>query len=336
MKLDRFLLDHRLSPILVDVGASGAVHRSWRDLAPAATCLAFDPDPRDLSDRLGASYLRAIVEPSAVVAEKDMQTAQFQLTRHPHCSSTLHPDPAVLAEYAFSDLFDVVGTAEVPATTIDQALAKTGLSHIDWLKLDTQGTDLTLLQSLADDTLASLKIIEVEPGYRSFYAGEDRFDQAHRFLLDRGFLLAGLRNQTFVPVPPKTLADLETRSGIRGQAMLRRAGRMPTAAEATYIREAEAFAAVEGEDHVLIHMACALAIGQNALAVRIAELRSDREDASPAIAALVDLAVRRLRRMVQPGGPTLTDFVRHYTLPFLPSRVETALRGAYRAMRRSS
>ena len=48
----------------------------------------------------------------------------------------------------------VGGEAAVRAGPLDAVLARFDLPGIDWLKLDTQGTDLRLLQSLPPATRA--------------------------------------------------------------------------------------------------------------------------------------------------------------------------------------
>ena len=44
----------------------------------------------------------------------------------------------------------------INATTLDQALDSAGLDRLDWLKLDTQGTDLRLVESLSEPVFATL------------------------------------------------------------------------------------------------------------------------------------------------------------------------------------
>ena len=71
------------------------------------------------------------------------------------------------------------------------------LDRIDWLKLDTQGTDLDLLKSLAAAQINQLLAVDIEPGVTAFYHDENRFSETHEFMLSRGFWLADLSQQKF-------------------------------------------------------------------------------------------------------------------------------------------
>ena len=71
------------------------------------------------------------------------------------------------------------------------------LQHLDWLKLDTQGCDLTILQGLDKKRLDSLLCIEGEPGFEQFYEGEETFVDLHSKLTKADFWLDALENQAF-------------------------------------------------------------------------------------------------------------------------------------------
>src|SRR5215831_19351761 len=136
-----------IHPILVDVGASAGPPAIWQPLAGRSTYVGFDPDRRDFPDAPAGGYARALIVPEAVVVDAAQAQAHFYLTRSPYCSSTLAPDTGALDDYAFAGEFEVEGEASVPATTLEAVLARYQLPGIDWLKLDTQGTDLRLFES---------------------------------------------------------------------------------------------------------------------------------------------------------------------------------------------
>jgi FkbM family methyltransferase len=287
MQLHEVLSAFSITPVLVDVGASGNIHSSWSRLARTAICLGFDPDNRDLPASFASAYAKPILEPSAVVPDVGQRMARFNLTRSPYCSSLLLPDQTVLQDYSFRDLFEIVGHVDVPATTLDLALTKNGLDRIDWLKLDTQGLDLSLLQSLSKTTSRRLKVVEVEPGFRSFYAGEERFDQVHAYMLDQGFLLAALSCQEYAPAPPETVSALSKATRLPESHLHSLAGRVPTAAEATYIRKAGFYSAGNDEIDCMLHIACACALGQYSFAVYlINSARLTFPQANPLLEAL--------------------------------------------------
>jgi FkbM family methyltransferase len=189
--ISRVLDELNLHPVLVDVGASGGPPSIWDPLAPTATYVGFDPDSRDRPTDTGGRYRETHILGYAVTSN-DSERVRVFLTRSPHCSSTLPPDAASLSDYAFAPLFDVVSEAEVPARSLVKALAEVGLAGCDWIKLDTQGTDLRIFQALPAEMKARTLAVDVEPGLIDAYKGEDLFVDVHREMCAEGFWLSRL------------------------------------------------------------------------------------------------------------------------------------------------
>jgi FkbM family methyltransferase len=160
-------------PVLVDVGAAQGMHAKWKRIARYSVCVAFEADDRELESVTSeAAGFRRLTTYNRIAAERASDAEPFHLTASPFCSSRLSPRHDALARYAFAPLFRVERTVELPALDLPSALAELGLERIDWLKLDSQGTDLRLFRSLgplADDVL----VVELEPGIVDAYEGED-------------------------------------------------------------------------------------------------------------------------------------------------------------------
>lgn len=177
--LDRIFAEPELRefpPVLVDVGAAGGVHPAWRRIARYAVGVGFEPDAREAAP-LGAAqreFRQWIFCPGLAVPESPAGgQATLHLTRSPQCSSTLPPRTAALAEWAFAEFFEVIETRACAATTLETALRAQGVGRIDWLKCDTQGTDLRLYRSLSPVWRKGLGAVEFEPGLIDAYEGED-------------------------------------------------------------------------------------------------------------------------------------------------------------------
>jgi FkbM family methyltransferase len=190
--LARILASLGVEPVLFDVGAAGGPPQVWDAIAGYSTYVAFDPDARDLRDGSGQRFRRAVVLNKALCAEDAGTEVELFLTRSPHCSSTLPPDSASLANFAFADLFIVERRVRVPAITPRAALAELGLTRVDWFKTDSQGTDLRLFLGLGEDVHSRVLAVDMEPGLIHAYEGEDLFVDAHRFLSAHGFWLSNM------------------------------------------------------------------------------------------------------------------------------------------------
>jgi hypothetical protein len=284
---------------LVDVGASLEPFAPFQPLLRQATYVGFDPDRREVHDVAVGSGRLAIVD-KAVVADPDEDKARFFLTRNPTCSSTLPPRPEAVRPYLHGARFDVVDTAEVAATTLERALQSVGVERVDWLKLDTQGTDLRLLRSLGAGLWAGLMAVDAEPGFDQYYEGEDTFGELHRQLVDRGFWLADLELTTAVRLRREVFDQ-----SLRARSKLTRLGYeftlkpSPIAAGPRYLRTVESLreATAPREDYLRL-WACAWFSGNHPYALDVAAACEETHGADDTTAALRRLAVARNRRDV--------------------------------------
>ena len=187
-----------IRPVLLDVGASGSPPPIWREIASNSIYIGLDPDLREIHEDQSSGFHRSVIFNEVVTAEKGATEAHFYLTRSPFCSTVLEPNPKATAPWLERDLFEVEARASVRATTIDSILKRLDFPSVDWVKLDTQGTDLRLINSISPDVLSRVMAIDTEPGLIDIYQSEDMFVDVHRDLTKNGFWLSGMRTGGFV------------------------------------------------------------------------------------------------------------------------------------------
>jgi hypothetical protein len=242
-------------PVLIDIGASGAPPEVWEPIAGHAIYVGFDPDRRDLHEISDGRFYKATIVPEAATSDKDAHEEEFYLTRSPHCSSTLKPDAVSLSHYLFSELFAVEKRVTVQATTLDAVIEKLALPQIDWLKADSQGTDLRLFNSLAPDTRSRVLALDIEPGLIDAYLGEDLFVDAHRDLTRNGFWLSNLVVRGDTRLRRSTLkAITEFDPTMRESMIAALVKSSPGWCEARYLRTLESLATrhATGREYVLL------------------------------------------------------------------------------------
>lgn len=230
-------------PVLVDVGASGAAHAPWTPVAHKSVFVGFDPDDRELNPALGRNFAAYHILPKIIAGPNARNRSKFYLTEFPQCSSMLEPDSPALAPYLFASLFKVDRTVELETTTLAAVMSDLNLPSIDWLKIDTQGRDLSVIMGLDDARRNQLLCVEVEPGFTPFYHDEESFFQIDTMLRAQGFWLAHLKAQQFPRVRAATIKEAFGMD-IRGvDPAARLFGPSPTAAEARYMIGPEALQA---------------------------------------------------------------------------------------------
>lgn len=231
-------------PILVDIGASGqSVPNQWEPIAPLSIYVGFDPDSRELYEQHTTSFYRHATINKAVVTDSSKANVSVYLTRSPYCSSTLNPDSSALEDWAFSDLFQVESVAELPAIDLATAIKQLDLERIDWIKTDSQGTDLRLFNSLPEPLKDGVLAIDIEPGLIAAYEGEDRFADAHIELTRQGFWLSDLVVLGTVRVRRDTLSLATGRDDITYGEAAEQLKVSPGWCEARYLRTTQALLA---------------------------------------------------------------------------------------------
>jgi hypothetical protein len=198
-------------PVLVDVGASYNLHPAWRRLAPYAIGVGFEPDRRGVTAmRASAKRFKHWISCDRIVVPGMEDSSPFYLTKSSYCSSTLQPDIAALSDWTFAELFEVKETQALPATQLAVVLKSHGLVHLDWLKCDTQGTDLRIFLSLPPDIRRRVLTVEFEPGLIDAYHGEDKLLTVLAAMEHEPFWLAQMEMQG---VPRGRRANLRKRLG---------------------------------------------------------------------------------------------------------------------------
>jgi FkbM family methyltransferase len=186
-------LAERLSeePIrFVDVGASGGVQPPWKDVEPLLRIIGFEPD------RASFEALQNVAPANAIYVNKGLSdhraTVPLYVTRRPGGSSTLRPDAVFLEQFSKGDALDVVATAPCEVDTLDSQLAEVGVDQVDFVKLDTQGTELFVLRGGSRTLQGSVLGVEVEVELNPLYQHQPLLADVDSLLRRFGFELVEL------------------------------------------------------------------------------------------------------------------------------------------------
>ena len=112
------------------------------------------------------------------------------MTRGRRRSSLLEPNFALLEQFVDHENFIVEEQLSIECDTMENALMGSGIEDIDFLKLDTQGTELFILQG-AEKYLSDIGIlgIFVELEFSPMYQDQPLFAEVDAFLRSKGFSL---------------------------------------------------------------------------------------------------------------------------------------------------
>jgi FkbM family methyltransferase len=176
---------------VIDVGASGGLHSRWQKIADSNfKAVLFEPDPREY-DRLkqiaGDSYI--VLNSALSNFPKELT---FNLCRKQQASSIFMPNFELLNKYPDAGRHDIVNTITMKTDTMDNQLNKAGLIEVDFIKIDTQGYDLSILEGAAK-TLENVIGLEIEVEFLPIYIHQPLFCEVDQFITSRGFELIDLK-----------------------------------------------------------------------------------------------------------------------------------------------
>jgi FkbM family methyltransferase len=136
--------------------------------------------------KAGHTYIPAILG-------RARERRTFNVTSSAACSSLLKPDHAFLAPFGeLSREFHVDRQLDVETVTLDECLPAHGIESADFLKLDTQGSELDILRG-ADRMLRGHVVgVQVEVEFAPIYVGQPLFADIDVFLRGHGFVLFDL------------------------------------------------------------------------------------------------------------------------------------------------
>jgi FkbM family methyltransferase len=183
------------NPLVVcDVGARGSAPE---ELAPFFSHMiyhAFDADKEECA-RLNSSshpYHQFCVFPYYI--GRDTQRTVFNLHKKIGESSSYKPGKRFKDVFG-ADSFAVEKEIEVTSSSLNEVYLKKAIELPDFLKLDTQGSELEILHG-AEAIISNACMIEVEVEFLEMYEAQPLFHDVLKFMTEKGFELLYL-NRVF-------------------------------------------------------------------------------------------------------------------------------------------
>ncbi len=177
----------------LEVGAAGSLPKHWENTRPLLRILGFEPDAASFA---GLPQTPRECYFNAALADAAKQVT-FYKTKRPNVSSVYRPNHTLLQSFAIARDFEVVQTTTMTTTTLDAALPDADIHQVDFIQLDTQGSELSILhggqQLLSHDVFG----LEIEVEFAPLYENQPLFSEVDQFLRPLGFQLFDLRPQYF-------------------------------------------------------------------------------------------------------------------------------------------
>jgi FkbM family methyltransferase len=181
--------------IWVDVGAHlGESSLAYARAHPETRVYAFEPNLRLAAEQFNR-LPNYIVIPMAVAETNGF--ADFLINDNTAVSSLLPFDAEALSRWVGGEQILRSNKVLVPSIRLDTFMEAVGLKEIDYLKVDAQGADFSVIRSAGEHVQKIKKIkLEVTITPTQLYAGAATKKEIIEYLLCRGFALAEIEAQT--------------------------------------------------------------------------------------------------------------------------------------------
>lgn len=168
---------HNIDYFFCDVGARGGLEEPWISYQSFLKSLAFEPDMEEYKKLLKAKKFYQVYNWG--LSDK-AETAELKLTKSRGATSLLTPNQEYLNLFPRSDRWEVEKTVPIQCDALDSIAQKESVPKLDFIKVDTQGSELTILKG-AKDTLSEVCGIQIEVEFHELYRGQALFADVDQF-----------------------------------------------------------------------------------------------------------------------------------------------------------
>lgn len=174
------------------------------EVASLVDAVGFEPDIEEcarLNQRIqsNASYRSLTFLPFGLGRTEGFEI--LNLCRQGAVSSMYRPNRSFLDRFSGAGRFDVVDSLQMPVRGLDDLLKDPHVrlpASIDFMKIDTQGSELEILQGAKNTLLNQVVAVEVEVEFARLYDSQPLFRDVDLFLSECGFTLFKIRRAEWV------------------------------------------------------------------------------------------------------------------------------------------
>ena len=198
---------------IIDLGARGGLNFDVKKFTKEVSVFALELDPdecKKLND-IENNNLASRTQYFAVALRSKHETRNFYLTKDPACSSIYPPIEYLSSRYRELDCIKPTSIISFEFITLDSWATSVGIKYVDFLKLDTQGSELDILMG-SIQILSKTSLVEIEVEFSPIYEGQPLFADVDTFMRANGFVLWNLSNLVHYSVndDPQILSNLTT------------------------------------------------------------------------------------------------------------------------------
>ncbi len=206
--------------VVVDVGARKGFEKHWDHYADQINLIGFEPNEESYKECVEKkSNAQTSYYPYALDKEKGEK--DFYITSYLSACGFYKPDEKIIKRFGSGDTFNVTEVIKVPTIDLDSFCDEYKIQNVDFIKLDTEGSELDILKG-AEKTLKSSVIgISIEVEFIKMYIDQPLFSDIDQYLRSLNFELydLDLNRKTRASLSPYSSSNLDIGQLVQGQAL---------------------------------------------------------------------------------------------------------------------
>lgn len=166
--------------VVVDCGGNIGVFTSFAIDMGTSRVLSYEPFPNNFEINKKNNSIAEVF--NLAVSNKNNETIELLYTAtgnggHTIIESEMYREPG---HFEHKNIF-------VKTTTLDDIISENYLVHIDFLKIDTEGAELIILEGLSNENLDKIRCISLEYHHSVFNYDDNIYEKFQDRFLKRGF-----------------------------------------------------------------------------------------------------------------------------------------------------
>lgn len=180
--------------VFIDVGAMGGIPVKWNRFLDVMKVIAFEPDFREFS-KLKSNHRLKYFNFALSDKAKDLK---YFIAKESGKSSMFHANMKILSQYEAAARYEVVKEEVISAEKVrnlDAVMEENSIFDADFIKLDTQGSELLILQGGINRLMPKIFGAQIESEFVQLYKNQPLFRHIDEFMDSYGFQLIDIRRQ---------------------------------------------------------------------------------------------------------------------------------------------
>lgn len=178
--------------ILADIGASGGIQSHWTPAEKYLHVIGFEPDEREFSHLKKKENRKVTYLNTGLYKEKT--ALDYYLTEKQQTSSFFKPDKDFLDQFPEVERFDITKKIKIEADTLDHQFKIHDITGTDFIKVDTQGSELFILEGAMKTIKNGVFGVEIEVEFAQMYQNQPLFSDVDSFMRKQGFWLFDIQS----------------------------------------------------------------------------------------------------------------------------------------------